>query len=63
MRLNRSSGIARTPCEEYAKSKMADFGLAREDVGSDAQSQFDQFYNAAYQLLDAFYPECTIRLL
>jgi len=22
--------------------------------------QFDQFYNVAYQLLDAFYPECTI---
>ena len=37
-----------------------DFGLACEDVGSDAQSQFDQFYNVAYQLLDAFYPECTI---
>ena len=36
------------------------FGLAREDVGSDAQSQFDQFYNVVYQLLDAFYPECTI---
>ena len=37
-----------------------DFGLARVDVGCDAQSQFDQFYTVACQLLDAFYPECSI---
>ena len=53
----------RTPSQHAAFLQYAadlDFGLAREDVGSDAQSQFDQFYNVAYQLLDAFYPECTI---
>jgi len=53
----------RTPSQHAAFLQCAadlDFGLARVDVGSDAQSQFDQFYTVACQLLDAFYPECSI---
>jgi len=33
---------------------------ARHVAAVDAQSQFDQFYAVASQLLDAFYPECSI---
>ena len=37
-----------------------DLALACDGVDVNVQSQFDQFYTVAIQLLDMFYPECSV---